>query len=115
MMVHPRSYGTFPRVLGRYVREQGLLTLEAAVRKMTCLPATIFGMADRGLLQAGMAADVVAFDPARVLDLADFAKPHRYPEGIEYVLVNGTPAVAGGRLTGDGQGEVLRRQRSGTR
>jgi len=115
MMVHPRSYGTFPRVLGRYVRERGQLTLEAAVRKMTHLPATIFGMADRGLLQPGMAADIVVFDPARVRDLADFANPHRYPEGIEYVFVNGTPAVAGGRLTGDGRGEVLSRRRSGTR
>ncbi len=115
MMVHPRSYGTFPRVLGRYVREKGLLTLEAAVRKMTFLPATIFGIGDRGLLQPGKVADIVIFDPDSVCDRADFADPHQYPVGVEYVLVNGVPAVAGGRLTGDGRGEVLRRQRCGAR
>jgi N-acyl-D-amino-acid deacylase len=110
MMVHPRNYGTFPRVLGLYVREKGLLTLEAAVRKMTALPAAIFGIRDRGLLQPGYAADIVIFDPNRVRDRADFADPHQYAEGIEYVFVNGAPAVAGGRLTGGGRGEVLRRR-----
>ncbi|MDT8901470.1 N-acyl-D-amino-acid deacylase family protein [Anaeroselena agilis] len=109
-MVHPRNYGTFPRVLGRYVREQGLLSLEAAVRKMTALPAAIFGIRGRGLLQPGYNADIVAFDPGRIRDRADFADPHRYPEGIEHVFVNGVPAVAAGRLTGDGRGEVLRRR-----
>lgn len=110
-MVHPRSYGTFPRVLGRYVREEGLLTLEAAVRKMTGLPAAILGLADRGLLRPGYKADLTMFDPERVIDRADFADPHRYPEGIVHVFVNGTPAVADGRLTGAGRGEVLRRGR----
>ncbi len=110
MMVHPRNYGTFPRVLGLYVREKRLLTLEAAVRKMTALPAAIFGIRDRGLLRPGYAADIAVFDPDRVRDRADFANPHKYAEGIEYVFVNGAPAVAGGRLTGDGRGEVLRRR-----
>ncbi len=109
-MVHPRNYGTFPRVLGRYARERGLLSLEAAVRKMTALPAAIFGIGDRGLLQPGYMADIVVFDPERVRDRAEFANPHQYPEGIEYVFVNGTPAVAAGRLTGDGRGEVLRKR-----
>lgn len=108
-MVHPRSYGTFPRVLGRYVREHGLLSWEAAVRKMTALPAAIVGLTGRGLLTPGFAADIVVFDPRRIRDRADFGDPHQYPEGIEHVFVNGTPAVANGRLTGDGRGEVLRR------
>lgn len=115
MMVHPRNYGTFPRVLGRYVRQRGLLTLEAAVRKMTGLPATIFGIADRGLLQPGMAADIVAFDAGRIIDRADFSAPHQYPDGVEHVFVNGTAAVAGGRLTGDGRGAVLRKPQAGAR
>lgn len=110
-MVHPRSYGTFPRVLGRYVREQGLLPLEAAIRKMTGLPAAILGLEDRGLLRPGNRADITVFDPARIIDRADFSAPHQYPDGIAHVFVNGTPAVADGRLTGDGRGEVLRRGR----
>lgn len=107
--VHPRNYGTFPRVLGRFVREKGLLSLEAAVRKMSGLPAAILGLQDRGLIKAGYKADLVVFDPGRIIDRADFARPHQYPEGIEHVLVNGTPAVTGGKLTGEGRGEVLRR------
>ncbi len=109
-MVHPRNYGTFPRVLGHYVRERKLLSLESAVRKMTALPAAIFGIQDRGLLRQGYMADIVVFDPERIRDRAEFANPHQYPEGIEYVFVNGTPAVAAGRLTGDGRGEVLRKR-----
>lgn len=109
-MVHPRNYGTFPRVLGHYVRERGLLPLEAAVRKMTALPAAIFGIRDRGLLKQGYMADVVVFDSERIRDRADFSNPHQYPEGIEYVFVNGAPAVAAGSLTGDGRGEVLRKR-----
>jgi len=109
-MVHPRNYGTFPRVLGHYVRERKLLSLESAVRKMTALPAAIFGIQGRGLLRQGYMADIVVFDPERIRDRAEFANPHQYPEGIEYVFVNGTPAVAAGRLTGDGRGEVLRKR-----
>lgn len=108
--VHPRSYGTFPRVLGRYVREKGLLTWETAIRKMTSLPAFIMRIPDRGLLRAGYKADLVLFDPATIIDKADFSNPHQYPEGIHTVFVNGTIAVSQGRLTGDGKGSVLRKK-----
>lgn len=108
--VHPRSYGTFPRVLGRYVREKGLLSLETAVRKMTSLPASILGLADRGIIRAGCKADITLFDPATIIDTATFDRPHRYPEGIPYVIINGTLAVKQSRLTGDGRGAVLRKK-----
>lgn len=90
---HPRSYGTNARVLGVYVRERKVLTLEDAVRRMTSLPATTFRLKDRGLVKTGMAADVVVFDPERVGDRATFAKPHAYSEGFDFVLVNGKVAV----------------------
>jgi len=106
---HPRSYGTFARVLGRYVREKGLLSLETAVYKMTGLPAERLRLTDRGRLRPGLAADVTVFDPAQVADRADFANPHRYATGIEYVFVNGCPIVAAGRLTGRAGGRVLRK------
>ncbi len=109
--VHPRSYGTFPRVLGRFVREQGLLPLETAVRKMTALPAAILRLPDRGTIKPGYKADITLFDPATVLDTADFDQPHRYPAGIPHVIINGTIAVKDARLTGDGRGSVLRKTR----
>jgi len=109
--VHPRSYGTFPRVLGRYVREKKLISLELAVHKMSGLPAKILRLPDRGLVKGGMKADLVVFDPATVIDKADFVNPHQYPEGIPYVFVNGTVAVRDSRLTGTGRGEVLRKNR----
>jgi N-acyl-D-amino-acid deacylase len=86
---HPRSYGTFARVLGVYVRERKTITLEDAVRKMTTLPAQRLGLSDRGLVRVGMKADVAVFDPARVRDTATFEKPHQYAEGVLYVIVNG--------------------------
>jgi N-acyl-D-amino-acid deacylase len=89
---HPRAYGTFPRVLGKYVRE-GVLPLEEAVRKMTSLPAARMGFGDRGLLRPGMAADVVVFDPATIADRATFTDPHQYPDGVNWVIVNGEVAV----------------------
>lgn len=95
--LHPRSYGTFPRVLGRYVREADVLTLETAVRKMTSLPAETFGLAGRGLLSEGSWADLVLFDPEVVADTADFGDAHRYPVGIDVVVVNGRVAWDGGR------------------
>jgi len=98
--VHPRNYGTFPRVLGRYVRDERRLTLEAAVRKMTSLPADRFGLGGRGRIVEGAFADLVAFDPERVRDVATYQDPHRFPEGIELVVVNGRVA-----WTPDGQGE----------
>ena len=93
---HPRYYGTFPRVLGRYVREQQALTWEDAVRKMTGLPAATIGMVDRGRLAVGMAADVVVFDPATVIDHATFEAPMQPSEGIRHVLVNGRLALRDG-------------------
>ncbi len=106
---HPRSYGTFPRVLGRYVRELKVLTLEDAVRKMSSLPADRMGLKDRGRLAEGAWADVVVFDPATVADKATYQNPHQYPEGIPYVIVNGVPVVDNGKWSGAGPGQVLKR------
>ncbi len=105
---HPRAYGTYPRVLARYVREQGLLTWEEAVRKMTALPAARAGLRDRGLVREGAFADLVAFDPATIADTATFTDPHRYPAGIRHVLVNGRFAVRDGEQTDERAGRVLR-------
>jgi N-acyl-D-amino-acid deacylase len=104
---HPRAYGTFPRVLGRYVREKKLLTLEDAIRRMTGLPASRLKLLDRGILRPGMAADVVVFDPAIVTDRSEFTKPHQYSVGIRYVLVNGTFVLREEKLTGEHPGRVL--------
>lgn len=105
---HPRSYGTFPRVLGRYVRERGVLGLEDAVRKMTSFPAQRVGLAGRGALREGMYADLVIFDPETVIDRATFEKPHQYPDGIEAVIVNGRVVFENGSLTAERPGRVLR-------
>jgi N-acyl-D-aspartate/D-glutamate deacylase len=105
--VHPRNYGTFPRVLARYVREERLLTLEAAVRKMTSLPAERFGLAGRGRIAEGAYADLVLLDPATIVDTARFGDPHRFPTGIDLVVVNGRVAWDGQR--GERAGRVLRR------
>ena len=106
---HPRFYGTYPRALGRYVREQGSMTLETAVHKMTGFPAERLGLRDRGLVREGMAADLVLFDPETVMDRATFEEPHQFPVGIPHVLVNGTPVIAEGSHTGARPGCVLRR------
>lgn len=105
---HPRSYGTNARVLARYVRELGVLTLEDAVRRMTSLPARTFGFRDRGLIREGMAADLVVFDPDKVEDRAIFDDPHQYSTGFDVVLVNGEAVVADGELTRQRPGQVLR-------
>jgi N-acyl-D-amino-acid deacylase len=105
---HPRNYGTFPRVLGRYVRDLKVLTLPDAIRKMTSLPAARLGLADRGRLAPGLMADIVVFDPATVADRATYDAPHQYPVGIEYVLVNGQIEVDQGRFTAARGGRVLR-------
>lgn len=97
--LHPRSYGTFPRVLGRYVREKGVLTLEEAVKKMTSMPAAALGLADRGRIAPGLAADLVVLDPTTVLDRGTFTDPHQYPTGLDVVIVNGVVTVEGGRLS----------------
>jgi N-acyl-D-amino-acid deacylase len=104
---HPRSYGTFARVLSEYVRELGVLTLEEAVRKMSAFPAQRMGLHDRGLIRPGMVADVAVFDPARVLDAATFEEPHQYAEGFSLVLVNGEIVVEGDRVTEARPGRVL--------
>jgi N-acyl-D-amino-acid deacylase len=104
---HPRTYGTFPRILGRYVREERVLTLENAIRKMTSLPAQKLKLRDRGLIREGMWADIVVIDPKRVIDQATYQKPHRYPKGIEYVLVNGGLVVEHGKHTKALPGRVL--------
>jgi N-acyl-D-aspartate/D-glutamate deacylase len=104
---HPRMYGTFPRVLARYSRELGILALPDAVRRMTSLPAESFGLHDRGTIAPGKAADLVAFDPARIRDLADYAEPTREPEGIAWVMVNGQLVVRGGRYLGPRAGRRL--------
>jgi N-acyl-D-amino-acid deacylase len=107
---HPRLWGTFPRVLGHYVREVGLFPLEEAVRKMTSLPAAEFGLGGRGRLAPGLAADLVVFDPATVIDRASFEAPTTPSSGIELVLVAGTPVWRDGRATGARPGRALRRK-----
>ena len=106
---HPRSYGTHPRVLGRYVRELGLLTWEEAIRKMTSAPAQRLGLAAKGIVRPGLDADLVVFDPATVSDRATFDEPHQYPDGIEHVLVNGELVVSGDNHLGTLPGHVLAR------
>jgi dihydroorotase/N-acyl-D-amino-acid deacylase len=105
---HPRAYGTFPRILRKYVREEKRLTLEDAIRKFTSLPAQRMRLSDRGVLKAGMWADIVVFDPEQVRDLATFAQPNQLSEGMRWVLVNGVPVIADGKATGVLPGKVLR-------
>lgn len=104
---HPRSYGTFARVLSEYVREKPLLTLEDAVRKMSAFPAARIGLADRGVLKEGMKADIAVFDPARVKDMATFEEPHQYAAGFAHVIVNGQVVYENGAMTAARPGRVL--------
>jgi N-acyl-D-amino-acid deacylase len=105
---HPRAYGTFPRILRKYVREEKVLTLQDAIRKFSALPAQRLRLTDRGVLKAGMWADVVIFDPTTVRDLATFDNPNQLSEGMDYVLVNGIPVIDHGKMTGALPGKVLR-------
>jgi len=105
---HPRAYGTFPRILRKYVREEKRLTLEDAIRKFSALPAQRMRLTDRGVLKAGMWADVVVFDPATIRDLATFENPNQLSQGMEYVLVNGVAVIDQGKQTGALPGKVLR-------
>ena len=111
-MPHPRYYGCFPRVLGRYCRQLKLFPLETAIHKMTAMPATQLGLSDRGTIQVGHAADVVVFDFKTVIDKATFQAPHQYPEGIETVVVNGQTVILEGEHTELRPGRVLRPQRT---
>ena len=105
---HPRSYGAFPRVLARYVRELHVLTLEDAVKKMTSMPAKWLGQNERGVIAEGMLADVAVFDPETVGDRATYTNPHQYSVGIEDLVINGMPVIRGGALTGEKPGRWLR-------
>ena len=107
---HPRYYGTFPRVLGKYSREDGLFDLPTAVHKMTGMPARRLGLADRGTIDVGLVADLVVFDPETVMDQADFINPHQYARGIDQVLLNGSVVIQNGEHTGSLPGRVLRKQ-----
>lgn len=106
---HPRYYGTFPRVLARYVRDEGMLTLEEMIRKMTSWPAQIFGLHRRGLIREGYLADLVLFDLEKLDDKATWSDPHQYPEGINHVIVNGKVVLDNGELTGERPGQILRK------
>jgi dihydroorotase/N-acyl-D-amino-acid deacylase len=105
---HPRAYGTFPRILRKYVREEKKISLEEAIRKFSALPAQRMRLTDRGVLKAGMWADIVIFDPATVKDVATFENPNQLSQGMQYVLVNGVPVVDEGKMTGALPGRVLR-------
>jgi N-acyl-D-amino-acid deacylase len=104
---HPRAYGNFARVLGKYVRDEKLMTLETAIRKLTSLPATNLGLDHRGLLKEGYFADVVVFDPKTIADKATYEKPQQYAVGMKYVLVNGVLVLKDGEHTGAKPGRAL--------
>jgi N-acyl-D-amino-acid deacylase len=110
---HPRGYGNTARALARYVRDRQVVTLEEAIRKMTSLPASLFGFEGRGRIEPGAWADLVVFDPAAVADRATYEAPHQYPAGIPHVVVNGVPVVRAGELTGARPGQVIRHRRAG--
>jgi N-acyl-D-amino-acid deacylase len=105
---HPRAYGAFARFLGHYARDLALLPLEEAIRRLTSLPAHNFRLRDRGVLRPGACADLVAFDPVRVRDLATFEHPHRFAAGMEHVVVNGQPVLRDGRMTDARPGRFVR-------
>ena len=104
---HPRGYGTNARVLGKYVREEGVISLEEAVRRMSSLPAQKFGLKDRGLLKEGLAADIVVFNEKELADLSTYDKPHAYSKGFQYVVVNGKLVVEEGKHNGTRSGKTL--------
>jgi N-acyl-D-aspartate/D-glutamate deacylase len=112
---HPRSTGTFPRILGRYVREWNVLTLEEAVRKITSLPAETVRLSNRGLLDVGYAADIAIFDPSTVIDRSTWDEPQLFATGVYHVLVNGIPVLRDGEMTGASPGTAIRRNPSRTR
>jgi N-acyl-D-amino-acid deacylase len=105
---HPRAFGTFPRVIAQYVRQERTMRLEEAVRKMTSLAATRVGIMDRGILRPGMMADIAVFDPTAMQDLATYKDPNRYSTGVKDVFVNGRPVVLDGKITEERPGRALR-------
>ena len=109
--IHPRFYGTYPRILGRYVREQSLISLETAIEKMTGMPAARLGITDRGQVLEGLVADLVIFDQKKIIDHSTFEKPHQLSEGIQYLLVNGETVISNGIHTQSRAGRVLRRRK----
>jgi N-acyl-D-amino-acid deacylase len=104
---HPRAYGNFARLLGKYVREEKVITLQEAIRRLSGLPATNLGLDHRGFLKAGMFADVVVFDPKTIADRATFEKPHQFAVGVKHVFVNGTQVIKDGEHTGAKPGRAL--------
>jgi N-acyl-D-amino-acid deacylase len=104
---HPRTYGNFARLLGKYVRDEKVIPLEVAIHKLTGLAATNLGLADRGFLREGQFADVVVFDPAKIEDHATFDNPHQYATGVSHVIVNGTPVLVDGEHTGAKPGQAV--------
>ena len=106
--VHPRAYGSFARLLGRYVREEGILSLEEAIRKLTALPASNLRIQKRGMLRRGYFADIVVFDPKRIQDHSTFEEPHQYSTGVVHVFVNGVQVLKHGEHTGETPGRVVR-------
>ena len=107
-MTHPRTYGNYPRLFGRYVREQNITSLEDAVRKASSAVATRLSLADRGVLKEGLKADIIIFDPNTIIDRATFEKPHQLSVGIRYVIVNGVEVIRDGAHTGAKPGQVVR-------
>jgi N-acyl-D-aspartate/D-glutamate deacylase len=107
---HPRTYGTFPRVLAKYVRDDKVLSWELAIAKMTARPAQMLGLPQRGEIRAGYFADLVVFDPATIADTATFTEPHQFPVGIDYVFVNGNLTIERGKHTEARAGRVLRKK-----
>lgn len=107
--LHPRFNGTYPRILGKYVREEKILTLEQAIRKMTSFPAQTLGLYDRGIIREGMWADLVIFDPDTIIDRATYTDPHQYPDGIHYVIINGEIVVKDKQHTTVKPGKILRK------
>jgi dihydroorotase/N-acyl-D-amino-acid deacylase len=105
---HPRAWGSFPRILGKYVRDEKLMSLEEAIRRFTSRPAARAGLTDRGLLRPGLKADITVFDPARIRDVSTFTDPTHYSEGVQHVFVNGRAVVANGTITGERPGELVR-------
>jgi N-acyl-D-amino-acid deacylase len=106
---HPRAYGTFARLLGKYAREEGVISLPEAIRRLTSFPAGNLGIDDRGRLQEGFYADITIFDPETIQDHATFAEPHQYATGVVHVLVNGVPVLMDGEHTGATPGRFVRK------